>query len=272
MPIFTDDTELSAQEFRDNIRWRLSFTPRRLPTDCDGCRAPFSAKHACQCNIGELINFRQNILAEDWGDICGKSQTPSDVSDKPRIHTGIQLTGTGEGSRQAREEATEKATQACITRGEDTVEGGPEGKHDHTDGTPGDDNQGVKGVIGLCKERQMTILGVRITNVTTKSYRDGSTDSNLQKGENLKKRNHLKACLEAPPKLHPPGLYFRGVHGEGNTSNSQMTGRDPQQEVGQVVLGGVWVFTSTPVANPGEIVLAPTKGGKGEERGIQRAQ
>ena len=43
----------------------------------------------------------------------------------------------------------------------------------------------------------MKIFDVRITDVTAKSYRDGTTDLNLQKGENLKNRNHLKAFLEA---------------------------------------------------------------------------
>ena len=33
----------------------------------------------------------------------------------------------------------------------------------------------------------MTIFDVRITDVTAKSYRDGTTTANLQKGENLKK-------------------------------------------------------------------------------------
>ena len=49
----------------------------------------------------------------------------------------------------------------------------------------------------------MTIFDVRITDVTAKSYRDGSTDSNLQKGENLKKRKHLKAFLEARQNFNP---------------------------------------------------------------------
>ena len=43
----------------------------------------------------------------------------------------------------------------------------------------------------------MTIFDVRITDVTSNSYRDGTTTANLQKGENPKKRKHLKACLEA---------------------------------------------------------------------------
>ena len=60
---FMDDMELSAEEFRDNIRWRLGLTSLRLPTDCDGCGAPFSAEHTCQCKIGGLISLRHNILA-----------------------------------------------------------------------------------------------------------------------------------------------------------------------------------------------------------------
>ena len=65
MPSFMDDTELSAEELWDNIRLRLGLTPLRLPTDCDVCRAPFSAEHACQCKIGGLITLRHNILADD---------------------------------------------------------------------------------------------------------------------------------------------------------------------------------------------------------------
>ena len=144
MPSFMDDTELSAEEFRDNIRWRLGLTLLRLPTDCDGCGVPISTEHACQCKIGGLITLRHNILADDWGDLCGKALTLSAFSDKPRIHTGRLLTGRGEGERRAREEATEKATQARIVRGEDPAE---VRKHDHTDGSPGDDNRGDKGVV-----------------------------------------------------------------------------------------------------------------------------
>ena len=64
MPSFMEDTELSAQAFLDNIHWRLGLTPLLLPTDCDICRAPFSAEHASQCKIGGIINLRHNILAD----------------------------------------------------------------------------------------------------------------------------------------------------------------------------------------------------------------
>ena len=87
--------------------------------------------------------------------------------------------------------------------GGDPAEVGPEGDQEHTNGAMREDNRGDKGVIGFCKERQMTIFGVRITDVMVKSYRDGSTDKNLQKGENFKKIKHLKACLEARQSFTP---------------------------------------------------------------------
>ena len=43
----------------------------------------------------------------------------------------------------------------------------------------------------------MIIFDIRITDVTAKSYRDGTTTANLQKERNLKNKKHLKACLEA---------------------------------------------------------------------------
>ena len=101
-----------------------------------GSHSPQST-HASARLGGGLITLRHNILADDWGDLCGKALTPSAVSDEPRIHTGRLLTGRGEGARRAREEATNEATQARIARGEDPAE---DGQHNHTDGAPGDDN------------------------------------------------------------------------------------------------------------------------------------
>ena len=42
---FLDDMEMSSQDFRRNVYYRISLEPRRLPTDCNKCGAPFSAKH-----------------------------------------------------------------------------------------------------------------------------------------------------------------------------------------------------------------------------------
>ena len=104
--------------------------------------------------------------------------------------------GPGKPEKKRTSRQRKLASQARITRGEDPTEGGPDREHDHTDGTQRDDNCGDKGIIGFWKERQMTIFDVRITDVTAKSYRDCLTNLNLQKWENLKKKKHIKACLE----------------------------------------------------------------------------
>ena len=49
----------------------------------------------------------------------------------------------------------------------------------------------------------MIIFDIRITDVTAKSYRDGTTTANIQKGENLKKKKYMKACLEARRSFPP---------------------------------------------------------------------
>ena len=60
----------------------------------------------------------------------------------------------------------------------------------------------------------MTIFDVQITDVTAKSYRDSTTTANLQKGENLKKRKYLKACLEARQSFTPLVFSAEGCMGK----------------------------------------------------------
>ena len=70
----------------------------------------------------------------------------------------------------------------------------------------------------------MTIFDIRFTDVTAKSYRDGTTTANLQRGENLKKRKHLKACLEARQSFTPLVLSAEGCMGkETNAAVRRLT-------------------------------------------------
>ena len=125
MQIFMDDTDILAQEFCEKILWRLGLEPRPLPTNCNRCGAPFTAYHACLCKIGRLINFRHKILVDEWGDLCTKFLTISEVSDKPRVHTGRLL--KGEGAKRASEESTKMTKLQYKARGDNPAEGGPNG-------------------------------------------------------------------------------------------------------------------------------------------------
>ena len=70
----------------------------------------------------------------------------------------------------------------------------------------------------------MKIFDVRITDVTAKSYQDGTNTTNLQRGGNLKKRKHLKACLEARRSFTPLVFSTEGCMGkETNVAVRRLT-------------------------------------------------
>ena len=46
MPSHVNGTELSPQEFRDNLQLRYARSPGDTPERCDGCHAPFTIQHA----------------------------------------------------------------------------------------------------------------------------------------------------------------------------------------------------------------------------------
>ena len=101
---------------------------------------------------------------------------------------------------------------------------------------------------------------------------DGTTTSNLQRGENPKKRKLTKGLPSGPPKLHPSGIQCRRMYGEGDKHGGQTTHSATEKEMGQGICGGVRICKSTPIVKTGKIVLAPTKGRKGEERRRRVAQ
>ena len=206
-----DDTEFSAQEFRENIRWRLGLTPHRLPNDCDVWGSPLLVEHAYQCKVGGLINLRHNILADDWGDLYEKFLTPSAVSNEPIIHTGNQLTGTGEGAKRAREEATDQATHARIAIVEDPAEGGPGGEHEYTDKTPGDNNCGNKGVHRILERTPDDDLRRQNHQHHGQNLQGWLDRSESPERGKLKNKEAPQGLPGGPPKLHPSALNTRGV-------------------------------------------------------------
>ena len=48
-------TELSREEFQDNIFLRYGIVPLNLPTDCDGCGKRFLVPHDLSCPKGGLV-------------------------------------------------------------------------------------------------------------------------------------------------------------------------------------------------------------------------
>jgi hypothetical protein len=87
MPSTLNDTELSAQEFRDALLLRHARTPGDLPSHCDGCGAQFDVRHALKCKVGGLVILRHNEINEELCDLASKELAPSAVRVKPMIHS-----------------------------------------------------------------------------------------------------------------------------------------------------------------------------------------
>jgi hypothetical protein len=89
-PSCMNGTELSQEEFQDNLRLRFSLPPLNLPSHCDGCGQRFSVNHALQCKKGGLVHLRHNDVADEWAGLCQQSPNPS-----CRIHRTIYLCRDG---------------------------------------------------------------------------------------------------------------------------------------------------------------------------------
>ena len=67
VPHRLNGTELSQEEFWDNLRLRYGLMPQDIPTTCDGCGKKFSIEHALSCPKGGLVLSRHNHVAKVVG-------------------------------------------------------------------------------------------------------------------------------------------------------------------------------------------------------------
>eukprot|EP00957_Ditylum_brightwellii_P178288 13578708-Ditylum_brightwellii.AAC.1 len=81
-------TELSAEEFWDNLRLSYGLVPLGLPKKCDGCGQNLSVEHALLCAHGGLVLIWHNNTCGEWGDLGQTGLIPSAVSYEPLIHSG----------------------------------------------------------------------------------------------------------------------------------------------------------------------------------------
>jgi hypothetical protein len=59
-------TDLSADEWRDNVRLRYNHSPLDMPAACDGCGAKMTVEHALSCKVGGLVHIRHDDVADEW--------------------------------------------------------------------------------------------------------------------------------------------------------------------------------------------------------------
>ncbi len=86
-----EGTELSREEFQDNLANRYGLRPRGLPERCDGCNKPISVEHRLSCKKGGFVGQRHDDVCKELTHLCLMALTPAQISSKPEIFYGRGL-------------------------------------------------------------------------------------------------------------------------------------------------------------------------------------
>ena len=79
-------TELSWEEFQDNLIIQYGIVNLNLPTECDGYGKKFLVPHNLSCPKGGLILARNNDAAKEWVALLTRDIKPSVISYEPKIN------------------------------------------------------------------------------------------------------------------------------------------------------------------------------------------
>ncbi len=92
IPNHFDGTELSWEEFQDNVAIHYGLCPRGLPEHCVGCREPFTVEHGLSCKKGGFVGQQHNNVCEELAHLCSMAFMPSQITSKPEIFYVRDLT------------------------------------------------------------------------------------------------------------------------------------------------------------------------------------
>ena len=186
IPSRLNNTDLSKEQWDDNVRLRYNLKPTNMPEHCDGCGCKLTVEHALACKIGGLVHICHNDVADEWEALASHAFSPSCVSHEPLIFSEMTRSRGANAGATTHSTATTTATTSENTQpaeGEDPYVACSE-------------IRGDKRVHGFWKRGRTTIFDVRITDTECQSTRNQDTEKVLQKHELEKKRKYLAACHE----------------------------------------------------------------------------
>ena len=80
VPHCLNGTELSWEEFQDNLRLRYGLMPQDILVTCDGCGKKFLIEHALSFPKGGLVLARHDDAAKEWGFLGARALVPSAIT------------------------------------------------------------------------------------------------------------------------------------------------------------------------------------------------
>lgn len=189
LPSQVNGTELSADEFRDNVMLRYAREPVHLPTHCDGCHKKFSVRHALECKKGGLVISRHDEVRDELAALAVQAYKPSSVRDEPKIYPSRPEDNTPATAQHA----SQVSRNLRKTRNED---------------------RGDLLIRGLWARSTDCIIDVRMTDIDCPSNRSRKPESVLAAHEREKKKKYLQPCLEQRRHFTPFVTSTDGLIGE----------------------------------------------------------
>jgi hypothetical protein len=162
VPNCFDGTELSREEFQDNLAICYGLHRRGLPKCCDGCREPFAVKHVLSYKKGGFVGQQHDDVCGELAHLCSMNLMPFRISSEPKIFYGRDLTAAQRPSKEVL----------------------------------GDKAHGDVGVHGFWKIGRTTIFDVQVCDTDTKSYGNCDLKKVLEGSACRKKDKYEEACLE----------------------------------------------------------------------------
>ena len=141
-----DGTEVSREEFFDNLAIQYGLRPRGLSEFCDGCNEPFSVEHGLNCKKGGFVGQRHDNVCEEWAHLCSMALMPARISSGPEIFHGRGLN------------AAQRSESEVL----------------------GDEARGYVGAHGFWKQGRTTIFDVQVCDTDAKSYGNRETKKCLR--------------------------------------------------------------------------------------------
>ncbi|KAL7474735.1 hypothetical protein ACHAW6_000694 [Cyclotella cf. meneghiniana] len=168
-------TELTKEEWFDNIAIQYGNRSANLPDQCDGCGASLMLEHGLSCKKGGLVGIHHDNVCDEWAHLCSIALTDSRIVIKPAIFYGNRMRASATNAANAAVNATAATTRAT---------------------TLGDEARGDVLAHSFWSRGRGTVFDIRICDTDSQSYGATSSTKILERHTREKKDKYEEACLE----------------------------------------------------------------------------